>query len=368
MSSTAVVLKSIDDRTATIEGYAVVFGGQDLDGEHFEPSTNFWLEYTASELPVLYEHGLDETIGRAVLGRVVIKTVDDLGLWVQAEIDRSRRYAAYILELIKTGRVGWSTGTVPHLVEKVGGMIRSWPLVECSLTPTPCEPRTLSVRLAAKSIAASLPSDVISPAHADALRIKAEYDQITALRIKAEYDQITAAMDAMEQDRKRRRRAAVLALKGDIDDLDRAADDAAAGVVLRAVNPYDVPEALKTAAAAAMKAAGRDLGLPPIAINWWREETAGDRALKADARRALGREPWPASVQDGRILGWITPGQPTVVNLRIKPSHDPAQIRYTVRHELRHVRQALDGRCTGVSDWCQRAELEADANEYAGRL
>jgi HK97 family phage prohead protease len=355
MPSTGVALKSLTDTTATIEGYAVVWGGSDLEGEHFSKQTNFWPEAMPAAPVVLYEHGLDPTIGRTVLGHVVVKTVDDVGLWVQAQIDRSRAYAAHILELVKTGRLGWSTGAVSHLVEKANGFIRSWPLVECSLTPTPCEPRTLGARLAAKSITARLPSDVISAAQSVA---QAEYEKFTAL---------TAEMDARAAATAAARRAEILALKGDFDDIERQTDAGSTGVVVRVVNPYDVPDPLKTTAAATVKAVRVDLGLPPVAIQWWREETAGDRALKADARRVLGREPWPASVKDRRILGWISPDRPTEINVKLKPNHDPRQLRTTVRHELRHVRQALDGLCSGVSDYCQRAELERDADEYAAR-
>ena len=48
--------------------------------------------------------------------------------------------------------LGWSSGSVPHLVQRTKGSlpgtqkITSWPIVELSLTPTPAEPRTIGVR------------------------------------------------------------------------------------------------------------------------------------------------------------------------------------------------------------------------------
>lgn len=53
------------------------------------------------------------------------------------------------MELLKAGTLGYSSGALAHLVERVTGngatVIKSWPIGEFSLTPTPAEPRTLGV-------------------------------------------------------------------------------------------------------------------------------------------------------------------------------------------------------------------------------
>jgi HK97 family phage major capsid protein len=41
--------------------------------------------------------------------------------------------------------LGWSSGSIAHLTQRANGIIKSWPIVEFSLTPTPAEPRTLGV-------------------------------------------------------------------------------------------------------------------------------------------------------------------------------------------------------------------------------
>jgi HK97 family phage major capsid protein len=68
-----------------------------------------------------------------------------LGVWVEAQIDLSKKYAREVLKLIEEGLLGWSSGSVPHLVEKLQSWLKRWPVVEFSLTPTPAEPRTLGV-------------------------------------------------------------------------------------------------------------------------------------------------------------------------------------------------------------------------------
>lgn len=129
-----------------IGGYAVVWGGRDLYGTTFTPETDFWLE-RYPQPPLLYDHGFDATLGATVLGRVERHRQDDIGLWVEAQLEIHEQYRQAIGELLDKGVLGFSTGSAKHLVE-VGpdGVIRRWPIVEVSLTPTPAEPRTLGVK------------------------------------------------------------------------------------------------------------------------------------------------------------------------------------------------------------------------------
>lgn len=148
--STQVVVKAKTTDTVVLGGYGVVFGGQDLVGDTFDKSTNFWLGEMSGPRPVLYEHGLDDRIDLAVLGKTVKMEVDDWGLWVEAEIERHREYVKEVEQLAEAGVLGWSSGSAGHMVRReVGGgksLIKSWPILEFSLTPTPAEPRTLGVK------------------------------------------------------------------------------------------------------------------------------------------------------------------------------------------------------------------------------
>lgn len=342
MPSTGVALKSLTDTTATIEGYAVIFGGVDLEGETFTKDTDFWPEHTPPAPPVLYDHGLTEAIGTSVIGQVVVKQITDVGLWIEAEINRSKAYAAQILELVKQGRLGWSTGAVSHLVEKAAGLIKAWPIAECSLTPTPCEPRTLGVRLAAKSITASLPSDVIA-ADPRLAELEAIYRQIVA--------------------DERRTKAAQLA---ELEDIARANDAALTGrLVVRHISPADVPPAQFQAADEALKRCTALLGVKGARLRWWRDETDRDRILKQGVRAKLNREPWQAEITDAGVNGWVKGADPTLINVRPRADGDLSRLKRTVAHEVRHAQQFLSGAarsptCSETSD-----AMESDAQEWA---
>jgi len=132
-----------DDNAVTLGGHAVVFGGHDLTGDTFTAETDFWLDKPQGPRPVLYEHSF-EALGLKVLGMAEFRP-DEAGLWVEAQIQRSEEYQKLIEPLVRAGVLGWSTGAPGHLVRRDGGEIRSWPIAEVSLTPTPAEPRTLGV-------------------------------------------------------------------------------------------------------------------------------------------------------------------------------------------------------------------------------
>jgi len=140
----AVVLEETDTHF-TVGGYGVVFGGKDLEGETFSKDTDFWLDRLTRTPPVLYQHGRDEKVRTVPLGQGAIDDPDDIGLWVEAQIALSSKYADAIRALVGKGLLGWSSGTAGHLAEREGTLIKSWPIVEMSLTPTPAEPRTLGV-------------------------------------------------------------------------------------------------------------------------------------------------------------------------------------------------------------------------------
>ena len=106
---------------------------------------------------MLYNHWMfDEDTKGVVMGRVTDRTKDALGLWYEAQLEQASEYAAMIKELIEEGVLGFSTGSAPHVVQYVGNAVKTWPIFELSLTPTPMEPRTIGVEL--KSLALSLPS------------------------------------------------------------------------------------------------------------------------------------------------------------------------------------------------------------------
>lgn len=148
MATTTVSVKAITEDTVTVAGYGVVFGGADLVGDTFNPDTDFMLDLVPTKL-VLYDHGFNEGIKSTIMGRIPASavTVDEDGIWIEAELDRHNRYLDLVLKLIGHGAIGWSSGSVGHLTQRDGKAIKRWPIVEFSLTPTPAEPRTLGVEV-----------------------------------------------------------------------------------------------------------------------------------------------------------------------------------------------------------------------------
>lgn len=138
-----LAIKQLTESQAIVAGYGVLFGGRDLEGDSFASDTDFCLDLVA-EKPVFYDHTLDEPQHK--LGQVTRVVVDEQGLWVEAQLDRFRAYVDEVLRLIEQGVLGWSSGSVAHLVRRDGGVIKRWPIIEFSLSPTPCEPRTVGVQ------------------------------------------------------------------------------------------------------------------------------------------------------------------------------------------------------------------------------
>jgi HK97 family phage major capsid protein len=70
---------------------------------------------------------------------------DDVGVWLESILNRRDEYEQHLLELAEAGKLAYSSGAAGHLVtrEQVGKsyMIKSWPIAEASLTPTPAEHR-----------------------------------------------------------------------------------------------------------------------------------------------------------------------------------------------------------------------------------
>jgi HK97 family phage major capsid protein len=97
---------------------------------------------------VLYQHGYDPEIGKRILGEAELKR-EKAGIWMEAQLQMRDEYEKRIMEMVKRGKLGLSSGTAPHLVERQPSpsgkawKITKWPLgLDASLTPIPAEPRT----------------------------------------------------------------------------------------------------------------------------------------------------------------------------------------------------------------------------------
>ena len=134
--------KALDDNR--IGFYAVLFNRVDLQGERFTKSTDFGMQ---EQIPVLYQHGQDATLKSRSLGVARIVRRDDVGLWLEAQLELRDEYEKAIMQMVKDGKLGVSTGALSHIVHREGGEIKTWWLGEVSLTPIPAEPATQVVAL-----------------------------------------------------------------------------------------------------------------------------------------------------------------------------------------------------------------------------
>ena len=147
-------LKTISktDDEIRVGNYMVLFGGKDLDGEHFTKDTKFDSNYTKTGmLYVDWEHGMDWDKGAPqhddILGYVDWKTarVDETGLWAERVLSRRTEYMQFLETLIDEELVGSSTEAVGgKIVITDEGEIQVWPLKRDALTVTPAEPRMMT--------------------------------------------------------------------------------------------------------------------------------------------------------------------------------------------------------------------------------
>lgn len=142
MNDLSVKILGEDEKVAIVGGYGVVFGGRDLEGDTFTKETELWLDLVPAK-PIMYEHTFSPI--KDAIGRSVKERMDDFGVYLEAALDKQQSYIEEVLRLVKEGKLGWSSGSVGHLVDRLRGMIKRWPIVEYSLTLTPAEPRTLGV-------------------------------------------------------------------------------------------------------------------------------------------------------------------------------------------------------------------------------
>lgn len=149
-----------------VGGYGVLFTSADdpdLQGDFFTKSTDLELDGRDS-LRTLWDHGLDSTLKRKPLSRAKFR-IDDSGVWFETKLNESDDYEKAIYQLAKAGKLGWSTGSAPHLVERVpvkkAFELKSWPISEVSLTHMPVEPRTAASPL--KSIKHVDLKDLLDP-------------------------------------------------------------------------------------------------------------------------------------------------------------------------------------------------------------
>lgn len=115
--------------------------------------------------PIYFHHGLDRDTGVKVIGTGTLHRTTR-GIEIKAEIDLDDPDGLACWREAKRGRMGWSSGTAEHLMQREPVMAASgqmshhithWPLgLDASLTPNPAEPRNRAVAI--KSLIAEIES------------------------------------------------------------------------------------------------------------------------------------------------------------------------------------------------------------------
>lgn len=140
-------IKSLGD--GKFGGYLVRFSSEsdpDLTDEYFTSDTDYDIDLPAKST-VYFNHGMDSVLKRRKLGRADLKK-DDVGIWAEFILQERDDYEKKLIELASAGKLGWSSGTASHLVEREGKHITRWPLgLDASITHTPAEPRNTVISL-----------------------------------------------------------------------------------------------------------------------------------------------------------------------------------------------------------------------------
>jgi HK97 family phage major capsid protein len=137
-----------------IKGTAIVYGGRDLVGDYFTKETDLGKTRPFVGMPVYYDHALGNE--RNQIGVVKQWEETDGGIDVEIELNKRYKYVQQVLELVKKGVIGLSTGAVGNTVVREKGQLKRWVVGELSLTTTPCEPRTVT---SAKAVGAEAQLD-----------------------------------------------------------------------------------------------------------------------------------------------------------------------------------------------------------------
>ena len=174
------------DDGVTLGGYLVRFGSaQDTDiseyKDFFTSATDFDIEDWPGRSTVYFNHGLDPALKQRKLGKATL-TVDDAGVWAETILKERDEYEKMLTKLAEAGKLGWSSGTASHLVEREpegkAHRITRWPLgLDASLTHTPAEPRNVVLPLKSLDLGAIEPEDTATEPEPEAATMDAAGDE-----------------------------------------------------------------------------------------------------------------------------------------------------------------------------------------------
>ena len=188
------------DEELEFGGLLVPYGSADepdTQGDYFTPNTDYGLD-TATKARCIFHHGFDTDLGLRKLTNVAYKATD-AGIWAEGIIRKADAYATKICEMVKAGKLRFSSGSAPHLIQKrpVKGAceILSWPIVEASLTPTPVDPRAVVMPL--KALLGVEDPAVKSATEDGAALVRAQYEHKPEPPMPAHHRALHSALDSL---------------------------------------------------------------------------------------------------------------------------------------------------------------------------
>lgn len=205
-------LKALGD--GKVGGYLVRFTTKDdpdLSGDFFTKDTDFgpasesiaWFHHRQ---PAKLENGkIMPALKKRMANNVSLKK-DDFGVWAESVLDLRDEYEKFIYGQVVAGKMGYSSGTSPHTVDReiIGkgvAWVKTWPLgTDASYTPSPCEFRntvTTVKSLSTPDFAALTSGDAVT--YSKTINTIQENNSMTPEEIKA---QLNALLDEREAEQK----------------------------------------------------------------------------------------------------------------------------------------------------------------------
>lgn len=154
-----------------VEGYLVRYGGtgdlsQYRDIFQKAPGTDYGRRRTSD---AYVHHRILPGLGERMLTSEAQLEPDEVGIFCKLLLDMGDQYEAALYKLTQQGKLGWSSGTAPHLVKRQRNAdgshtVKRWILgLDASLTPTPAGGLGMRAHAAMKSMLLDMGLDVSKP-------------------------------------------------------------------------------------------------------------------------------------------------------------------------------------------------------------
>jgi HK97 family phage major capsid protein len=173
----------------------------DLTGDYFDATKSD--VRSPDTLDVYYNHGMDGTLKKRIIGKAKISRMDNGDVWAETQLNMRDEYEKAIYAMAEAGKLGYSSGALSHLVDREPAgkgvwMIKTWVIGEASLTPTPAEFRnTVTTLKAFTTPDAALPDKEESTQIKTNMEITMEEQDIKSL-VAAELEKEAQAREAKQ--------------------------------------------------------------------------------------------------------------------------------------------------------------------------